>query len=166
MPVIDPTIACHKLHVNPTAKHVIQKMQHFLPKRVAIIEAEIDKLLKAEASNKTIIDCLKKSLLDNKGKWTDELPGVLWAYHTTKRCATGETPFSLAYSSEAIIYPNIMVPSISIVLQNLKQNEKEMATNLNLTEENGVKVITRIAAYQQQLFSSYNKRAKIRQFQP
>ncbi|MBT0984596.1 hypothetical protein KJ032_26555, partial [Salmonella enterica subsp. enterica serovar Typhimurium] len=50
----------------------------------------------AEASNKTIIDCLKKSLTDKKRKWPDELPRCLWAYRTTKRRATGETPFSLA----------------------------------------------------------------------
>ncbi|KAM1680318.1 hypothetical protein COP1_037765 [Malus domestica] len=39
----------------------------------------------AEASNKTILNCLKKSLAYKKGKWPDELPGCLWAYRTTKR---------------------------------------------------------------------------------
>ncbi|KAM1161277.1 hypothetical protein ACFX2B_000394 [Malus domestica] len=47
MPGIDPAIACHKLHVDPAAKPVIQKRRHFVPKRVAIIEAEINKLLEA-----------------------------------------------------------------------------------------------------------------------
>ncbi|KAM1904311.1 hypothetical protein ACFX13_041715 [Malus domestica] len=41
-----------------------------------------------------------------------------------------------------------------------------MATNLDMVEEKREKVIISIAAYQQQLLSSYNKRAKIRQFQP
>ncbi|KAM2101645.1 hypothetical protein FF2_000004 [Malus domestica] len=41
-----------------------------------------------------------------------------------------------------------------------------MATNLDLVKEEHKKVITRIAAYQQQLISNYNKRAKILQFQP
>ena len=36
----------------------------------------------AEASNKMILDCLKKSLSDKKGKWLDELPECLWAYRT------------------------------------------------------------------------------------
>ncbi|KAM1497262.1 hypothetical protein ACFX11_031704 [Malus domestica] len=112
-----------------------------------------------EASNKTILDCLKKSLTNKNGKWSNELPGCLWAYHTTKRRVTGETLFSLAFGSEAIILPNIIVPSI-------EQNNKEMATNLDLAEERREQTITRIAAYQQQLLSSYNKRAKIRQFQP
>ncbi|KAB2607403.1 S ribonuclease [Pyrus ussuriensis x Pyrus communis] len=44
--------------------------------------------------------------------------------------------------------------------------KKEMATNLDLAEGEREKVIIHIATYLQQLLSSYNKRAKIRQFQP
>ena len=102
----------------------------------------------AEASNKSILDCLKKSLLDKKGKWPDKLPGVLWVYRTTKRRTTSETPFYLAFGYEAIILPNVMVPSINIALSNSKQNKNEMATNLDLVEEKNKKVIIRIEAYQ------------------
>ncbi|KAM0977731.1 hypothetical protein ACFX2C_013784 [Malus domestica] len=69
------------------------------------------------------------------------------------------------YSSKAIIPPNIVMPSINTVLPNLEQNEKEMATKLDVAEEEREKVITRIVAYQQQLISSYNKTANIWQFQ-
>ncbi|XP_068305147.1 uncharacterized protein [Pyrus communis] len=113
-----------------------------------------------------ILDCLKKSLFDKKGKWPDELPECLWAYRTTKRQATGEISFSLAFGSEAIIPPNVIVLSISTLLLNIEQNSKELAISLDLAEEKCEKTITRIAAYQQQLLSSYNKGAKIRQFQP
>ncbi|KAM2654058.1 hypothetical protein EV2_025611 [Malus domestica] len=111
----------------------------------------------AEASNKMILDCLKKSPTDKKGKWPDELPGCLWAYRTTKRRAINETPFSLAFGSEAIIHPNIIVPSINTLLPSIEQNSKEMATNLDPAEERRKQTITRIAAYQHQLLSSYNK---------
>ncbi|RVW94696.1 hypothetical protein CK203_029881 [Vitis vinifera] len=37
----------------------------------------------AEATNKTLINALKKRLELAKGKWVEELPGVLWAYQTT-----------------------------------------------------------------------------------
>ncbi|VVA41842.1 PREDICTED: Transposon, partial [Prunus dulcis] len=47
MPGIDPNIICHRLHVNPACKPVAQKRRNFAPERVAIIEAEIDKLLAA-----------------------------------------------------------------------------------------------------------------------
>ncbi|CAL2230025.1 unnamed protein product [Prunus armeniaca] len=47
MPGIDPHIICHRLHVNPAIKPVAQKRRNFTPERVAIIEAEIEKLLAA-----------------------------------------------------------------------------------------------------------------------
>ncbi|KAM2975726.1 hypothetical protein FF1_001854 [Malus domestica] len=39
----------------------------------------------ARASNKMVLDYLKKSLTNKKGKWPDELPVCLLAYRTTKR---------------------------------------------------------------------------------
>ncbi|KAI5344695.1 hypothetical protein L3X38_012572 [Prunus dulcis] len=45
MPGIDPQIICHRLHVNLAVKPIAQKRRNFAPERVAIIEAEIDKLL-------------------------------------------------------------------------------------------------------------------------
>ncbi|XP_020426524.1 uncharacterized protein LOC109950806 [Prunus persica] len=120
----------------------------------------------AEASNKIILDCLKKRLEGAEGKWVDELPGVLWAYRTTKRRSTGETPFSLAYGTEAIIPPHITVPSIGIEVGSSEQNSEQMRLNLDLLEGEREKAIVRVASYQQRLKSYYDKRAKIRQFQP
>ncbi|RVW84421.1 hypothetical protein CK203_040676 [Vitis vinifera] len=50
-----------------------------------------------EATNKTLLTMLKKKLEEAKGKWVDELPGVLWTYRTTSRRPTGTTPFVFAY---------------------------------------------------------------------
>lgn len=47
----------------------------------------------AEATNKTIINGLKKKLENAKERCIEELPNVLWAYQTTPRRSTGETPF-------------------------------------------------------------------------
>lgn len=57
----------------------------------------------AEAINKTILNGLKKRLDGAKGRWAKELPNVLWAYRTTPRRSTGETPFSLTYGAKAVI---------------------------------------------------------------
>jgi len=46
---------------------------------------------------------IKTRLEGAKGVWADELPGVLWTYRTTVRTPTGETPFKLAYGSEAVV---------------------------------------------------------------
>ena len=56
-----------------------------------------------ESTNKTIIKIIKKRLKKANGLWVDKLPSVLWAYRTTARTSTGETPFSLIYNTEAII---------------------------------------------------------------
>jgi len=57
----------------------------------------------AEATNKAIVNRLKSRLEGAKGGWVNELPSVLWAYRTTPRRSTGETPFSLTYGAEAVI---------------------------------------------------------------
>ncbi|KAI5334861.1 hypothetical protein L3X38_024994 [Prunus dulcis] len=101
----------------------------------------------AEAFNKIVLDCLEKRLEGTKGKWVDELPGVLWAYRTAKRISTGETPFSLAYGTEAIIVPHITIPSISIEVGNLNQKFEQIKVNLDLLEEEIEKVIVQVVTY-------------------
>ncbi|KAK0585420.1 hypothetical protein LWI29_028232 [Acer saccharum] len=56
-----------------------------------------------EAVNKIIKHNLKAKLATKKGSWADKLPQVLWAYRTTERGSTGETPYSMAYGAEAVI---------------------------------------------------------------
>ncbi|KAL0377453.1 UNVERIFIED_CONTAM: hypothetical protein Sradi_3050800 [Sesamum radiatum] len=55
-----------------------------------------------EVTNRTILQHLKTRLGTAKGAWVDELPSVLWAYRTTPRTATGESPFNLSYGTEAV----------------------------------------------------------------
>ena len=56
-----------------------------------------------EAANKTIKRLLKIRLGAKNGAWVDELSGVLWAYKTTHKTATGETLFALAFRHEAVV---------------------------------------------------------------
>jgi transposase InsO family protein len=56
-----------------------------------------------EAMNKTLLKTLKKKLSRKKGAWAEYVPEVLWACRTTTRTPKGATPFSLTYSSEAVI---------------------------------------------------------------
>ena len=46
---------------------------------------------------------IKTRLEGAKGLWPEELPNILWAYRTTVRTPTGETPFRLTYGTEAVI---------------------------------------------------------------
>ena len=46
-----------------------------------------------EVTNRTLLKIIKTRLEGAKDIWPDELPSVLWAYRTTARTPTGETPF-------------------------------------------------------------------------
>ena len=46
-----------------------------------------------EVTNRTLLKLIKAWLEGAKGIWPDELPSVLWAYRTTARTPTKETPF-------------------------------------------------------------------------
>ena len=56
-----------------------------------------------EVTNRSLLKIIKTQLERAKGIWPDELPSVLWAYRTTARTPIGETPFRLAYGTDAVI---------------------------------------------------------------
>ena len=56
----------------------------------------------AEVTIRTLKAALKTKLEDLKGKWVEYLPEVLWAYRTTRKSATQETPFALAFGTEVV----------------------------------------------------------------
>ena len=55
---------------------------------------------------------IKSRLEGAKGAWLDELPRVLWAYRTTVRTPTGETPFKMAFGTEAVVLVEVGVLGI------------------------------------------------------
>jgi ribonuclease HI len=67
-----------------------------------------------EATNKTIFKILKKKLGDRKGNWADDLPEVLWAYRTTKRTPTEESPYALTFGTEAVILADLGSGSLRV----------------------------------------------------
>ena len=56
----------------------------------------------AEVTIRTLKAALKTKLENLKGKWVEYLPEVLWAYRTTHKSTTQETPFALAFDSEVM----------------------------------------------------------------
>jgi hypothetical protein len=49
-----------------------------------------------------------------KGKWTDELPKVIWSHNTTISRAMGFTPFRLLFGTEAITLEEIKNESMRV----------------------------------------------------
>ena len=117
-----------------------------------------------EAVNKTIKETLKKKLEEKKGAWADELPLVLWAYRTTTRTATGETPFSLTYGVEAVIPVEIGAPSFRTETFDEDSNNEALRMELDVIEERRAEAFARMAAQKRIVEKHYNSRVKIRRF--
>ncbi|KAL5785135.1 hypothetical protein ACOSQ2_007527 [Xanthoceras sorbifolium] len=118
----------------------------------------------AESTNKTIMSTLKKRLDQCKGKWADELPGVLWSYRTTVRTSTGETPFSLSYGSEAVITTEADYPSYRIRHATEEANDRELLRELDTVDERRDKAAIRLAVYQQRVARHYNRSVRLKSF--
>ena len=56
-----------------------------------------------EVTNQSLLKLIKTQLEGAKGLWPEELQSILWAYRTTVRIPTGETPFRMTYGSEAVV---------------------------------------------------------------
>ena len=118
----------------------------------------------AEATNKAIMNKLKKILDGAKGKWAEELPKILWAYRTTPRRSTGETPCSLTYGAEAMILAEMNLCSTRVARFDPAQNNELMVEHLDGLEECREVAIIRLAEYQQKLAQRYNREVKTREF--
>ncbi|KAL0454586.1 UNVERIFIED_CONTAM: hypothetical protein Slati_0797800 [Sesamum latifolium] len=96
-----------------------------------------------EVTNRTILQHLKTRLEGAKSSWVEELPGVLWAYRTTPRSSTGETPFCLVYGSEAIIPAEIGEETQRVTQYDPKENQEARAFDLAVVEEKRTRLMRR-----------------------
>ncbi|XP_019091135.1 PREDICTED: uncharacterized protein K02A2.6-like [Camelina sativa] len=120
----------------------------------------------AEATNKSIVDGLKKRLGRRKGAWADHLDGVLWSYRTTPRRSTGQSPFSLAYGLEAFATAEAGVPTLrrTMMVDNPELNDKMLIDHNDLAEELRDKALVRVQHYQDAAARYYNKTVRQRRF--
>ena len=88
-----------------------------------------------EVGNRSLLKIIKTRLEGTKGVWPDEQPGVLWAYRMIVRTPTGETPFKLAYGSEAVIPAEVHMANHRVTMYQDKDNEEQLRLNLDLINE-------------------------------
>ena len=117
----------------------------------------------AEASNKTLLSALKKRLDSTKGKWVDELPGVLLAYRTTSHRPTGISPFRLTYGMEAIVPTKIAMPKLRTDIPE-QSNTESVIKDLDMADELSKAAAVRIASYHHRLANLCNRRMRPRVF--
>ena len=88
----------------------------------------------------------------------------MWAYRTTVRTPTGETPFRLTYGTEAVILVEIRLTTWRMNHYDNSSNDSQLCTNLDLLDEVRNQVETRTRTYQQRMALYYNRRVKHREF--
>ena len=89
----------------------------------------------AEVTVRTLKAAFKTKLENLKGKWVDYLPEVLWAYRTTRKSATQETLFALAFGIEAVAPVEVRLKSPRVEFANAEHKEESLRLNLDLLEE-------------------------------
>ncbi|GLJ17131.1 hypothetical protein SUGI_0296430 [Cryptomeria japonica] len=122
----------------------------------------------AEASNKTILKILKKTVDDASRNWHIQLNLALWAYRTSVHTPTGATPYSLVYGTEAILPIEVELPSLQVSLKNIISDEDYRVSRLQeleILDERRQIAFNHLKAYQQQMSHSYNHKVKPRTFE-
>ena len=119
-----------------------------------------------EVTIRTLKVALKTKLEDLKGKWVKYLLEVLWAYRTTRKSATQETPFALAFGTEAVDPVEVRLKSPRIELENIEHNEGALRLNLDLLEEKREQVLKSMEDYHRKTTSYYDQRVKPRSYKP
>ena len=109
---------------------------------------------------------MKKRLDDAKGRWVEELPHVLWTYHTTPRRSTGETPFLMTYGAEAVIPLEINFPTQRTTAFCPSANNELQKKGLDLIKERRESAMVQLAYYQQKLKQGYDAKVKLRPLAP
>ena len=89
---------------------------------------------------------------------------MFWAYRTTAYTSTGETPFSLAYGTEAVIPIECGIPSTRYIWLDKEINQELLNHNLDTIDELRDKAHLRTAFYQQKVAQHYNKNIRVRTF--
>ncbi|GKE84617.1 reverse transcriptase domain-containing protein [Tanacetum coccineum] len=117
-----------------------------------------------KVTNRTILQGLKARLRKAIGQWVKELLNVLWAYRTTAHAGNRCTPFSLVYGSEAVLSPEIVLPTYWVSNFDPTTNDANLRLNLDLLEERRELASLRNARYKTQTKRYYNNKVKHNQF--
>ena len=89
---------------------------------------------------------------------------MLWAYRTTRKSATQETPFALAFGTEAVAPVEVGLKSPRIELESVEHNDEVLRLNLDLLDEKSEQVLKRMEDYQRKTARYYNQKVKPRSY--
>jgi hypothetical protein len=118
-----------------------------------------------EATNKTIFKILKRKLGDRKSNWADDLPEVLWAYQTTRRTPTEETPYALTFRTEVVIPAELGSGSLRVESYEKEVNDEGLKLHLDLLPERRDHAQITLSTYQERMAKYFNRKVKPRSFE-
>ena len=113
-------------------------------------------------TNETLLKIIKARLDEAKGAWPKEFPNVLWAYKTTVRTPTEETPFSPTYGTKEVIPVEVGITSMKQEVFHEGSNDDQLRINLDCLDESRDEASRKMVEYQQKMAEYYNKRMKLR----
>ena len=105
-----------------------------------------------------MLKIIKTRLEGAKGIWPKELLSVLWAYRTTARTPTEETPVQLTYGNEVVIPAEIELTSYKVDNHDKGRNDEAIRLQLDLVDEVRATAEQRLARYQDRMAKHYNSR--------
>ena len=109
---------------------------------------------------------IKTRLEGAKEAWPDKLPGVLWAYRTTVRTPTSETPFKMAFGTDAVIHVEVRESRRRRACYDEQSNNEGLKLALDCLPEVRDDAAQRMALYQERITRYYNQRVKLKHFNP
>ena len=96
--------------------------------------------------------------------WAEEVPRIVWVYHTTPQSSTMETPFSLVYGLDDMIPVEIHESSPRFLSFVVEESNEERRVNLDLLDEAREKARIKAEAVKRRIEQQYNSKVKLRQF--
>ena len=87
-------------------------------------------------------------------------------YRTTRKSATQETPFALAFGTEVVAPVEVGIKSPRVDFTNAKHNEGSLRLNLNLLEEKREQALKRTEDYQRITTRYYDQKVRPNSFKP
>ena len=91
---------------------------------------------------------------------------MLWAYRTTCKSATQETPFTLGFGTEVVALVEVGLKSPRIELASVEHNDEALRLNLDLLDEKREQVLKRTEDYQRKTARYYNQKVKPMSYKP
>jgi hypothetical protein len=122
----------------------------------------------AEASNKTLINLIKKKVEEKPRRWHEVLTEALWAYQVSKHGAIKVTPFELVYGQEAMLPIEVNLQANIVMLQETLSSTEYISLMMDEIDdhpESLLRALREIEKEKLKVARAYNKRVKEKSFQ-